>query len=100
MLFVYNHCGEYNGDFNEIVKAVENDVNHLDNEKMIYIFSPDRIRILNSIANDINVMIGKEELPSKNHFSFFHPNEILTKIISTMIILSQQLLMFFLHLGL
>ncbi|HCT7152917.1 TPA: hypothetical protein OUI84_004525 [Klebsiella pneumoniae] len=79
MLFVYNHCGGYNGDFNEIVKGIESDDNHLDNGKMIYIFSPDRIKILNSIANDISVMMGKDELPNKSHFSFFHPNEILTK---------------------
>ncbi|NCF08020.1 hypothetical protein [Kosakonia sp. MH5] len=79
MLFVYNHCGGYNGNFSEIIKEIGIEHNHLASEKLIYIFSPSKINVLNSIANDIRVMIGNGELPSKNKFSFFHPNEILIK---------------------
>jgi len=79
MLFVYNHCGEYNGDFDEIISGIDSDENHLDTDKMIHIFSPYKITELNSIANDIRVSIGNEELPPPSKFSFFHPNEILIK---------------------
>ncbi|HDR2543821.1 hypothetical protein [Enterobacter mori] len=79
MLFVYNHCGEYNGGFSEIVSEISSDYNHLDNGKMISILSPYKINTLNSIACDIRVMIGKDELPRQNKFSFYHPNEMLVK---------------------
>lgn len=79
MLFVYNHCGEYNGDFDDIVNEIGSEDNHLDSDKMLYVFSPYKIKELNSIANDIKVSIGNEELPPNSKFSFFHPNEILIK---------------------
>ncbi|CQI96454.1 hypothetical protein [Yersinia frederiksenii] len=79
MLFVYNHCGGYNGNFSEIIAEIGSDDNHLDSDKMICIFSPYQITTLNSIASDIRVMIGKDELPKLNKFSYYHPNEMLIK---------------------
>lgn len=85
MLFVYNHCATYNGDFDKIVRELSSQtkddpkVNYLDGNAQIYIMSPSRVVELNSIANDIQVMIGKEHLPTKEQFCFFHPNEILNK---------------------
>lgn len=79
MLFVYNHCGSYNGDFNDIVAEIDSESNHLDNGKMVSILSPYKITTLNSIASDMKVMIGNDELPRQNKFSFYHPNEMLIK---------------------
>ncbi|EKO3425662.1 hypothetical protein NTK89_001652 [Vibrio fluvialis] len=85
MLFVYNHCQSYNGDFDSIIKNLnifskdEPKVNHLEGNSQIYILSPERIVELNSIVNDIQVMKGRELLPSSDQYCFFHPNETINK---------------------
>ncbi|XNJ93056.1 hypothetical protein AB6C68_016805 [Vibrio cyclitrophicus] len=58
MLFVYNHCDNYNGDFDEILKDInESDedrpkVNHLDGYSQVYVMSPYKVTELTSIAKD------------------------------------------------
>lgn len=80
MLFVYNHCGEYKGDFDEIIREsnVER-INHLDSYNKIFILGPQRIDELSSIVNDIKVMIGEGQLPRVNEYCFFHPNQMINK---------------------
>lgn len=85
LLFVYNHTGDYNGDFGKIVNEINDSgkdnpkVNHLDGNNQIFIMSPQKIVELNSIAKDIQVMIGTKVLPDTDKFCYFHPNEVLNK---------------------
>ena len=79
MLFVYNHCTKYNGDFSKIVESIDTETNHLDSEGNIFICDPKKVTELNSIANDIEIMIGEKKLPDDEHFCFFHPNEMMTR---------------------
>ncbi|WP_022953528.1 hypothetical protein [Leucothrix mucor] len=79
MLFVYNHCGTYNGDFDDIMLNLDKDANHLDQEGSIVVLSPYKITELMSIANDIQVMSSRGELPSSDKYCFYHPNEMMTK---------------------
>ncbi|MEQ2024849.1 hypothetical protein ABLB84_03505 [Xenorhabdus szentirmaii] len=80
MLFVYNHCGEYDGNFDEIIRTInEEKVNHLEDTNKIFICSPKKIVELYSIVMDIQVMIGRGHLPEIDDYCFFHPSEILNK---------------------
>lgn len=79
MLFVYNHCNEYNGDFNAIIDSININHNHLDARRQVYVCGPKKVNELYSIANDIRTMTGKRELPFDDEFCFFHPNEMMTK---------------------
>lgn len=79
MLFVYNHCNTYNGDFSSIVDSLNINNNHLDPRKQLYICGPNKVNELYSIAKDIIGMMGSKELPFDDEFCFFHPNEMMTK---------------------
>lgn len=80
MLFVYNHCNSYNGDFDELIRTASDEhVNHLDSGNKIFVCSPEKIVELYSMVNDIQVMIGKGSLPDVEHYCFFHPSEVLNK---------------------
>ncbi len=79
MLFVYNHCGTYKGDFDAHLANIDKDDNHLAQDNLILTLSPHKIVELMSIANDIEVMSGRQELPSPEQYCFYHPNEMMTK---------------------
>ncbi|MDW1798966.1 hypothetical protein [Vibrio sp. Vb2201] len=85
MLFVYNHCGTFNGSFTDIINDINEPdgdkeyVNHLDGYGQVYVMSPYKIVELNSVASDIRMMIAKQELPFSGQFCFFHPSEMLNK---------------------
>ncbi len=79
MLFIYNHCNTYNGDFNAIMESINIEYNHLEQRSQIYVCSPYKVTELYSIASDIQKMTGKGELPLPEEYCFFHPNEMMTK---------------------
>ncbi|PMH93353.1 hypothetical protein, partial [Vibrio cyclitrophicus] len=85
MLFVYNHCDNYNGDFDEILKDInESDedrpkVNHLDGYSQVYVMSPYKVTELTSIAKDLKILMADGLLPKSDKYCFFHPSEVLNK---------------------
>lgn len=85
MLFVYNHCDTYNGDFDGILNDInESDkerpkVNHLDGYSQVYVMSPNKITELISIAKDLKLMTADGLLPKSDKYCFFHPSEVLNK---------------------
>lgn len=85
MLFVYNHCGTYNGNFDDILEDINQSdrdnpkVNHLEGYSQVYVMSPYKITELNSIAKDLKLMTADGLLPQSDKYCFFHPSEILNK---------------------
>ncbi|WP_045420042.1 hypothetical protein [Vibrio jasicida] len=85
MLFVYNHCGKYNGNFDDILDDVNQSdkertkVNHLEGYSQVYVMSPEKITELNSIAKDLKLMTADGLLPQSDKYCFFHPSETLNK---------------------
>lgn len=85
MLYVYNHCGTYNGAFTDIVADINQSdadkqhVNHLDGHGQVYVMSPYKIVELNGVVADIQRMMGRQQLPYNDQFCFFHPSEMLNK---------------------
>jgi hypothetical protein len=83
MLFIYNHDGAYDKNFN----------NHLDsffskdNFKMrkgckVYIFNPETICYLKTITNDLKTLRGDKVLMDKGTYSFFYPDIHFNKLAS------------------
>lgn len=79
LLFVYNHCGEYDSDFDRILNSIPQDELMLGANNKLYVISPQRIRKITDITNDIARLIAAQELPQPNKYSFLYPDLVLTK---------------------
>jgi hypothetical protein len=79
MLFVYNHCGTYDSDFNKVFDSISYDDLFLSEDDKLFILSPQKIQKLNNIACDIKMLIADEILPSYSNYSFLYPDNKLTK---------------------
>lgn len=75
LLFVYNHDGEYDADFNTTLTFVANESLHLPKGKKLFVLGPKEIFWLNNVSHEIQRMRGKRnpELPGPEHCSFYHP---------------------------
>jgi hypothetical protein len=71
-LFIFNHDNEYT---NEIVKSIdgisEEIIEQIPPNKEIHIITPERVRLLNTIAHDIRSLYYKQQ--TKQHY-FYYPN--------------------------
>lgn len=79
MLFVYNHCGGYDGEFDNLMRTIPHEDLKLNEHNKIYVFSPKRIRKLVDITADISRLIAKNKLPKPQKYSFLYPDLVLTK---------------------
>jgi hypothetical protein len=77
LLFVYNHDGEYGGDFKKLL--IESDATRtgMPASTVLYVIGPSRVSYLATVANDILRLRGTGKLPPKGeHFWFFYPDLI------------------------
>lgn len=83
LLFVYNHCGEFDKRFFEVFGASQSDekkhsINisniNLEKDQTIHIVEPLLINYMQTIKNDINSLIASNTFPrEKKKYSFFYP---------------------------
>ena len=81
LLFVYNHCGEYDKDFFNFFrkgKDLKRKIVSIENlpissGQQIHIIDPNIINFMTSLVNDINVLKGKFLFPSNDKYYFFYP---------------------------
>ncbi len=75
LLFVYNHDGEYDSDFNTSLTFVANESLKLPKGKKIFVLGPKEIFWLDNIRSEVQRMRGKRvpELPGPNHCFYYHP---------------------------
>lgn len=75
LLFVYNHDGEYEADFQKNLMHVEPDSLQLPRSSKLYVLGPKEIFWLDNIRAEIQRMRGKAqpEVPGPEHCFFFHP---------------------------
>ncbi|AMJ56223.1 MULTISPECIES: hypothetical protein [Stenotrophomonas] len=77
LLFIYNHDGEYKGDFNKLLAESSSAKTGLTDSTMIHVIGPYVVSYLATVANDINVLRGKKKLPADDSkFWFFYPDLI------------------------
>ena len=80
LLFVYNHDGDYDKSFKNILDQVASDSHNFRSGNRIYVFGPKDVCYLKTIANDIKVLRGTEGddgnnlLPQQKDCSFFYPD--------------------------
>jgi hypothetical protein len=76
LLFVYNHDGEYDGDFEKFFDAMDTKDIPLEGPNRVFVFSPATVDYLNNIAVDLQRARGNGKLPAKGHYSFYYPDFI------------------------
>jgi hypothetical protein len=76
LLFIYNHDGEYDGDFEKIFEGMDTKDVPLDGPNKVFVFSPKTVSYLATIANDIKVCRGDSILPAKSDYHFYYPDLI------------------------
>ncbi|WP_305369166.1 hypothetical protein [Photobacterium leiognathi] len=79
MLFVYNHCGDYDGEFSKILNGINHDDLMLDEYNRLYVLCPNKIKKLYDITTDISSLIARNKLPKPKKYSFLYPDLVLTK---------------------
>ncbi|TKF71418.1 hypothetical protein FCV59_16885 [Vibrio sp. F13] len=79
MLFIYNHCGDYDSEFDSIMRAIKHEDLQLDEHNKIYVLSPQKIRKFVDVTTDISRLIARNKLPKPKKYSFLYPDLVLTK---------------------
>ncbi len=74
MLFVFNHDGGYDADFEGRLEAITPAAIELPNNRFIGVVSPKRVIYLNSIASDVQCLIADKEIPHLEDCFFFFPH--------------------------
>ena len=80
LLFVYNHDGEYDKDFDALLNKVKNEKLDIPTKSKIVVFGPSDIYWLNNVRHEIAYMRGGGgELPEREHCRFFYPHLVRRK---------------------
>jgi hypothetical protein len=74
LLFIYNHDGEYDKDFNLLLSKVKHENLEIPKKSKIVALGPRDIFWLNNVSYEIVRMRGKEEVPRPEHCRFFYPH--------------------------
>lgn len=73
VLFVYNHDGNYDSNFADLLKKIKLDAIQIPKSSRLYIIGPDDVFWLNNVALDITLMRGSGRYPSERNSSFYYP---------------------------
>src|SRR5574344_388473 len=76
LLFIYNHDGEYDKKFDDLLHTIKTDEILIPKGRKIFVLGPKDICFLQSVANDIDVLRGRKKMPDKENCSFFFPDLI------------------------
>jgi hypothetical protein len=74
LLFIYNHDGEYDKDFNKQLASLAPSQIQLSPGYMVGVIGPKRVIYLNSIAKDIKSLHSDGNLPGKEGRYFYFPH--------------------------
>ena len=87
VLFIYNHDNKFDKDFLELMPKSVNERHRqkdnavtIDQNNVICIIGPQKIKYLLTIANNIYSLRGRKLLPSQEHCGFFCPDDIYIKL--------------------
>lgn len=79
LLFIYNHDGEYDGQFELLLKSVEHEKLQLPPRSKLFVLGPREIYWLNNIRYEIVQMRGTGKLPSRENCRYFYPHLVRRK---------------------
>jgi hypothetical protein len=74
MLFVYNHDGDFDKDFNLFLEEIQPSQVPVPKGKWVAAIGPARVAYLNTIAHDILAERGRHALPDAKMCGFYYPD--------------------------
>ena len=74
MLFIFNHDNQLDRDFMELLEVATPGKISIPKNQRVFVLSPERIVILNSIAKDILALRGSNDLPSAGECTLVFPD--------------------------
>jgi hypothetical protein len=74
LLFVYNHDGEYDRGFRQLLEDMEPKLDDIPKRSKIVVLGPDDIFWLNNVRYEIVQMRGKGILPAASSCKFYYPH--------------------------
>jgi hypothetical protein len=79
LLFIYNHDGEYDKDFDQVLAKVNHEKLKIPKDSKIFIFGPSHIRWLDNIRHDLSGLYSEHLLPHEDQWSFYYPDLVRKK---------------------
>lgn len=79
MLFIYNHDGEYDKDFFELLQKINNERLNIAKGQKIIVLDPTMIHYLYNVISDMKRLVADEKLPSINEITYYYPDMVRTK---------------------
>lgn len=76
LLFIYNHDGEYDGDFERICDSIDEKSIEISYGRRVFLIGPKRVAYLASVAQDIRMRRGDGVLPGPADCGFYYPDLI------------------------
>lgn len=83
LLFIYNHDGEYDNDFYNLLNQALLTKIEVSRSKKVVIFGPKDICYFHTIVHDVKVLRGESVLPPKDDCSYYFPDLITKKLNKT-----------------
>ena len=83
LLFIYNHDGGYDKDFDNLLADVKLSLLKMKGKNRLYVFGPRQIEYLDMVAYDIQFSRGQEDegrLPPSSQCHFFHPDLVRARV--------------------
>ena len=81
LLFVYNHDGEYDKDFDSILSSIKEDELPIPKGSRIVVLGPKQIHWLDNVHHDIVYMRGTGNLPGEDECRFYYPELVRKKVV-------------------
>jgi len=83
VLFIYNHDGEYDVNFHELVTSIDKDNFRLRKGNKVFFMGPRDVTYLKTIANDIEILRSRKVLPDADNCTFYYPDLDSKKVVNT-----------------
>jgi hypothetical protein len=79
LLFIYNHDGDYDSGFDEILAKVNHEKLKIPRHSRIFVLGPREIRWLDNVRLDMMMLYSNHVLPHEDRWSFYYPDLVRKK---------------------
>ncbi len=79
LLFIYNHDGDYDKNFDQVLAKVNHERLRIPEKSRIVVFGPSQIRWLDNIRHDLSGLYSDHILPHEDTWSYFYPDLVRRK---------------------
>jgi hypothetical protein len=79
LLFIYNNDNQFDKDFRQYLIEVDREKLNIAKGNKLFVFGPDDINYLLTVAGDIRHRIADELLPRGEDYTFYYPDLVLNK---------------------